>query len=508
MTVPPPPKDFQGVFATSGPLLDEHGGASGPFQHRPAAVARPAHAADVAALLAWASETGVAVVPRGAGTGMPGGNVGPGLVVDLRGLDRLGPVEGDRVRAGPGVVAGRVQEAAEAAGRFFPALPSSSGRCTIGGMVANNAAGARSFGYGAVHAWVEAVELVTADGRIERLRRGDPPTPEWATLHADVRRTWPSLEGAWPRVRKNSSGYALDRWMARGDALEVVVGSEGTLGIVTDIELRLAASPVARRVALLPVARESELAEVVAEVASLGGAAAIEFLGARFLDIAGLRTDPAAGGALADAEAALLVELDDRHGTLAADAGALATVARRRGRATLSADDAPARARLWSLRHAASPVIAARAAEGLVSMQFIEDSVVPPHALAHYLRRLQDVLASETTDAVLFGHAGDANVHVNPLIDVRRDDWRDRVGRILDATASLVADLGGTLSGEHGDGRVRTPHGPTIWGGDVLAAFRRVKDALDPAGVLNPGVIVPLPGQDPLHGLVAAGGRR
>lgn len=508
MTVPPPPSGFRGRFATDGPLLEEHARASGPFHRRPGAVAGPADAADVATLLVWAVDSGVELIPRGAGTGMPGGNVGRGVVVDLRALDRLSPVEGDRVRAGPGVVADRIARAAAPAGRFFPALPSSSGRCTLGGMVANNAAGARSFGYGAVHAWVDAVELVTPDGRIEWLERGASVSPIWRGREDALADGWAVVADGWPRVRKNSSGYALDRWLSGGDPIDLVVGSEGTLGVVTDIRLRLAPDPPGRLVALLAVAEEDGLPEAVATLGSLRATAACEFLGARFLEISGLRTDPEIAEILGPAEAALLVELDDRHRTLADDMAELEALVARYGTAMRTAEEEEARSRLWSLRHAASPVIAAQADEGLVSMQFIEDSVVPPAALAHYLRRLQDVLASEETDAVLFGHAGDANVHVNPLVDVRRAGWRERVGRILRATADLVSDLGGTLSGEHGDGRVRTPFGPTIWGAETMALFRRVKEAFDPTGILNPGVIVPEPGQDPLDGLTPLGGRR
>jgi FAD/FMN-containing dehydrogenase len=101
----------------------------------------------------------------------------------------------------------------------------------------------------------------------------------------------------------------------------------------------------------------------------------------------------------------------------------------------------------------------------------------------------------------MFGHAGDGNVHVNPLVEVRREGWRERVRRILDATAELVASLGGTLAGEHGDGRIRAPYLDVIWAPALAAAFREVKETLDPRGVLNPGVVVPLPDQDPLDGL-------
>jgi FAD/FMN-containing dehydrogenase len=159
------------------------------------------------------------------------------------------------------------------------------------------------------------------------------------------------------------------------------------------------------------------------------------------------------------------------------------------------------RQNLWSLRHAASPLIAESARAGLVSTQIIEDSVVPPEALGAYLSGIDEILLSADTDAVIFGHAGDANVHVNPLLDVRRPSWRNDARTILRETADLVSELGGTLSGEHGDGRLRAPFIEQIWGSKLAECFERTKTTLDPAGTLNPGVIVPRPGQDPLEGL-------
>ena len=114
---------------------------------------------------------------------------------------------------------------------------------------------------------------------------------------------------------------------------------------------------------------------------------------------------------------------------------------------------------------------------------------------------IDDILGATQTDAVIFGHAGDANIHVNPLLDVRQASWRDRARTILDETADLVAGLGGTLSGEHGDGRLRAPLMERIWGPRLAGCFARTKALLDPEGILNPGVIVPLPDQDPLEGL-------
>jgi len=152
---------------------------------------------------------------------------------------------------------------------------------------------------------------------------------------------------------------------------------------------------------------------------------------------------------------------------------------------------------LWELRHAASPILS-RLDPNLKSMQFIEDCAVPPAALPAYVRGVRRILADNDTRGVIFGHAGDAHVHVNPLVDVRRSDWRDRVARILDEVTDLAASLGGTLTGEHGDGRLRTPLMPRVWSAEALRRFGDVKRAFDPAGILNPGVKVPIAGESAL----------
>jgi FAD/FMN-containing dehydrogenase len=149
---------------------------------------------------------------------------------------------------------------------------------------------------------------------------------------------------------------------------------------------------------------------------------------------------------------------------------------------------------LWSLRHAASPAIA-RMDASLRSMQFIEDSAVPPTQLAAYVLGVRAILEKANTTGVIFGHAGDAHVHVNPLLNVARRDWRARVEQILIEVTDLVVRLGGTLTGEHGDGRLRTPLMNRIWSPLALERFALLKQSFDPENVLNPGVKVPLPGQ-------------
>jgi FAD/FMN-containing dehydrogenase len=201
------------------------------------------------------------------------------------------------------------------------------------------------------------------------------------------------------------------------------------------------------------------------------------------------------------AAAALLVELDGDVDAVSTAADSLSLLARELRLDVVVGREESDRKSLWNLRHAASPLISDSARAGLVSTQIIEDSVVPPEALGAYLSGVDDILHATKTDAVVFGHAGDANIHVNPLLDVRRSSWRDDARTILTETVDLVADLGGTLSGEHGDGRLRAPFVEQIWGSRLTRCFETVKATLDPTGILNPGVIIPLPDQDPLEGL-------
>jgi FAD/FMN-containing dehydrogenase len=154
--------------------------------------------------------------------------------------------------------------------------------------------------------------------------------------------------------------------------------------------------------------------------------------------------------------------------------------------------DVDAESVMWELRHAASPILS-RLDPALKSMQFIEDGCVPPDRLADYVRGVRAALDRQGIRGVIFGHAGDAHVHVNPLVDLRDPSWRARVEALLDEVTALAASLGGTLAGEHGDGRLRAPLLSRVWPADVLERFAAVKRAFDPASLLNPGAKVASP---------------
>ena len=320
---------------------------------------------------------------------------------------------------------------------------------------------------------------------------------------ADVRPALLAHEAVSPSehagVKKESSGYGLAAYARSGDLVDLVVGSEGTLALVVGLELALAPTPGATSSALASFA-SLEQAVAAATAAREAGASACELLDRTFLDV--VASGIAQGHAIASpevpdgTEAVLLAEVEGADlDDAVRQAGALGAAFERLGatRVTLALDDVQEPA-LWELRHAASPVLA-RLDPALKSMQFVEDGAVPPERLPDYVRGVRDALARRGLRGVIFGHAGDAHVHVNPLVDVTRPGWHDDVQALLDDVVALTARLGGTLAGEHGDGRLRTPLLERVWPAGARALFARVKAAFDPAGVLNPGVIVPLPGQ-------------
>jgi FAD/FMN-containing dehydrogenase len=294
-------------------------------------------------------------------------------------------------------------------------------------------------------------------------------------------------------VIKDSSGYGIAAFLESGELVDLLVGSEGTLAFFTQLELNLI--PTAAATSSVLGAFDSLEAAVQAAIATrAAGAGACELLDRTFLDVA------ASGGAPRqlpiETECALLAEVEGADAaTASAAAMKIERIFRESGATTVRiALDHSTETELWELRHAASPILA-RLDPSLRSMQFVEDCAVPPEHLAEYVRGVRAILAAHHTRGVIFGHAGDAHVHVNPLVDVSRPDWRRRVDAILAEVVSLAASLGGTLSGEHGDGRLRAPLASRMWPAPVIDVFRAVKSAFDPDGILNPGAKLPQPGQ-------------
>ncbi len=497
-----PPADFRGVFRSDDLARAVYSESAGIARIIPDAVAVPADADDVVTLVRWAAATGVPIVPRGSASSMANGALGAGVALDLSRLDWIGAVDASRalVACGPGALRDAVDTAAGAHGLRVAVDPSSGAFATIGGMVATNAAGTRTVKLGAMRAWVRGLDCVFADGSRAWVRRGTPRprVPALATFQHEVARDVMDrgAQLARPGVRKESSGYGLADYARSGDLVDVLVGSEGTLAVFVGIELALAPNPPARASLLASFNALEDAVQAAGQAATLG-ASAVELLDRTFLDV--VRAEAVSLSVPTGAEAVLLIEAEgdtpaaaDTLSLRLADACRLA----RAGHVVAAPDETTA-ARIWRIRHAASPILNALD-PNLASMQLVEDGAVPPAAFPDYVRGVRAALARHGVRGVIFGHAGDAHAHVNALLDVRDADWRGRAQALMDDVTGLVTLLGGTLAAEHGDGRLRTPLMFRVWDARAMALFARVKHAFDPLGILNPGVKVPRPGDDPL----------
>lgn len=500
--IPSAPEGFRGEFRTDALARALYSESAGIARIVPDAVAVPADADDVVTLVRWAAAQGVPIVPRGSASSMANGAVGPGVALDLSRLNAIGSVDTARavVACGPGALRDAVDAAARAHGLRVAVDPSSGAFCTVGGMAATNAAGARAVKFGAMRVWVRGLDCVFADGSRAWVRRGEP-RPRVEALRVfqhevsrDVIDRGASLARA--GLRKESSGYALADYARSGDLVDLLVGSEGTLAIFVGLELALAPAPVARASLLASFPTLESAVQAAGRCAALG-ASAVELLDRTFLDV--VRSEAAALSIPPLAEAVLLIEAE---GETPADADTLALRlgdACRLGLAShvVSAADDATTARIWAIRHAASPMLGALDPQ-LSSLQLIEDGAVAPDRFADYVRGVRAALERHGVRGVIFGHAGDAHAQVNALLDVRDADWKARARALLDDVTGLVAFLGGTLAGEHGDGRLRTPLMFRVWDARAMALFARVKQAFDPLGILNPGVKVPVAGDDAL----------
>jgi FAD/FMN-containing dehydrogenase len=498
------PEGFRGVFRTDDDARAVYAEAAGIGRVTPIAVAVPIDDDDLSPLVRWAHDHSMPLIARGSGSSMPGGAIGAGVIVDVSRWRSMSAVDvaAQSITVGPGVLRAEVDAAARAHGLRFPVDPSSGEFCTIGGMSATNAAGAHSMHFGSMRRWVRALTCVFDDGSRAEVRRGVPwPTGIQAVDRfsaiagalAAAERVEPSIHAG---VSKDSSGYGLAHFAETGDLIDLLVGSEGTLALFTRIELSL--EPIAGATSSVFGAFASLDDAVTAAIrARDAGAVACELLDRTFLDIVATGGGP--NDVPAGTEAALLAAVEGTDAGAAADAARnVERLFRESGAITVRvALDRPTETELWELRHAASPILA-KLDPNLRSMQFVEDCAVPAAALPTYVRGVRRILAANETWGVIFGHAGDAHVHVNPLVDVRRSGWRDRVARILDEVTELAASLGGTLTGEHGDGRLRTPLMPRVWSSIARERFGEVKLAFDPAGILNPGVKVAVAGELPL----------
>lgn len=447
----------------------------------PRVVVRPRDADDVLATLAVGREFETPLTMRGAGTSIAGNAIGPGIVLDtsrfLNRLLRLDP-EARTATVQPGIVHAVLQRQALAQGLRFGPDPSTHTRCTIGGMIGNNACGSRALGYGRAVDNVEALRVALADGSVHEV---GPGTPLPAALAGLVGENLGLVRTEFGRFTRQVSGYSFEHLLPENGARfdRFLVGSEGTLAVVLDATVRLVEDAPFRGLAVLGYGSMAEAADAVPALLA-HPLTACEGLDRRIAALVARAPELPAGQGWLFAEVTGETEAEVRAAAeaVAADAGVPHRIV----------TDPAEQAGLWRIREDGAGLAAKSLTRPAHSGW--EDAAVPPAALGDYLRDFEALLSEAGLDGVPYGHFGDGCVHVRIDFELEDQGGRDRFRRFLEDSADLVAAHGGSLSGEHGDGRARSELLPRMYSEPALALMAAAKHALDPTGLLNPGVLV------------------
>lgn len=421
-------------------------------RHLPEAVVRPGTAQEVVAIVRLANEERIPITPRGAGTGLSGGSVpvNGGLVLSLTRMNQIREIAPEDLIAviEPGVVTAHFQAEVERLGLFYPPDPASVNSCTMGGNVAESAGGLRGLKYGVTRDYLLGLELVTPQGEL---------------VHTGA------------RTLKCVTGY---------DVTRLIAGSEGTLGIITGIIVELLPRPE-HRVSLLATFSKLDWAAVtVSQIVAEGVIPAT----LEIMDQLTIRTVEGyiRLGLPQDAEALLLIETDGFKPVAESEADQIVGICRQnRARTVEKALDETQRERLWTARRSALTALAR-----VKLSTILEDVTIPPSRIGQMMVATQHIAAENSLLIGTFGHAGDGNLHPTILTDLRDSDQTKKVERAINQMFQTALELGGTLSGEHGIGVGKRRFLKLEIGSAGLELMRRIKRALDPNGIMNPGKIV------------------
>lgn len=426
-------------------------------QHLPEIVIQPNDAQEISLLLKLANKYLIPVYPRGSGTSLSGGPlpVEGGMVLDLSRLNKKLIIDRENLLAivSPGVITGDIHKKAEEVGLFYPPDPSSSHVSTIGGNLLENSSGPKGLKYGTTKEYVIGLEVVTPTGEI--IRTGG-------------------------KTVKNVTGYDLTR---------LIVGSEGTLAIVTEAILRLIPKPQARKTLLATFGSVIDSGYAITNILSSGILpAAMELM-----DNACIRAvehfKPC--GLPVEAEALIIIEVDGHPLAIEEEISKCEDICNEQGATNVRvAQNEVERDEIWNARKMVSPAITQ-----LGPTKISEDATVPRSQIPAMMERLNQIRQKYKLNLVVFGHAGDGNLHPNIITDKRNIEEMKRAEDAISEIFEAAVSLGGTLSGEHGIGNMKAPYMEMELGKEGLMMMKKIKDAWDPNQILNPGKIFPKSGQ-------------
>ena len=495
------------------------------YQIEPVGVVLPRTVDDLAASIRIAAEMGVSVCPRGAATSLSGQTIGEGLILDLsKYLNRVGIVDRDRmtVKVEPGVVLDRLNAHLRPLGLMFGPDVSTSDRATLGGMIGNNSAGARSLKYGKTVDHVRSLDVVLDDGSTATF---GPVAPEdldavcsqksrAGRLHASVRgvvdRHRTAISEHFPKILRRVSGYNLDEFVpglpvrAPGwvddpwnfNLARLIVGSEGTLATIAGAEVKVVPIPPAQGLVILSFATIPAALDRLAEIIATGPAA-VEMVDRMMLDLAASNPDYARSLSFAEGRPAAVLaaqfyadsaeELAERVEDLSRRFTGQPGVLGIRKSLTESAKDD-----FWKIRKAGVSLLMGMVGDAK-PVAFVEDTAVAPEHLPKFYERFAAILKRHGTRGACYGHADVGCLHIRPVLNVKTTEGVDQLRSIAREVSDLVVEFGGSMSGEHGDGLARSAWNEKLFGPEVYAAFAEVKHAFDPANRMNPGKVVASP---------------
>jgi glycolate oxidase len=420
---------------------------------RPNLVVLPANTQEISEILKVANRELIPVVPRGMGSGLAAGSIpfGGGMVLPLTRMDRLLGFDYDNmmVTAEAGIITSELADAVAREGYLYPPDPSSNRYSTLGGNVACNAGGARCLKYGITGHYVMALEVVLADGRIMRVGG---------------------------KATKNVTGY---------DLVHLLVGSEGTLAIITEVTVKFIAAPRSERTAEAVFPRLVDAGKAINAVLTSGIVPSM----LEIMDETAIKSveDYLHLGLPLDVDAILLIQTDGDEADVVRDMDAVVKICHQSGAREVRVATTPEESEeLWRARHSVSGSL------GRIRPNKLGEDVTVPHsAIPEMIARIKEISAIRNLPIVIFGHAGDGNLHPNILFDKRDAEERERVESAVGDLFRAAVEVGGSLSGEHGVGVLKRAYLEMAMGSVAVEMQKRIKRAWDPNNILNPGKIFP-----------------
>lgn len=505
-------QNLEGDISLSDDDLDYYSTDGGVFELTPSAIVFPKDVNDVSTLVNIVDEAHqngndrISLTARGNGTDQGGGPINTGIIVDfMRYMNQILEIGDDYAVVQPGCLYGRLQKELRARGRYIPSYPASVEVCTIGGAVANNAAGEKTVKYGATRRYVDAIQVVLADGTVTWLHAVDK-------RQLELKKQLPGLEGAiyrelerlitknhdtihnnHPHVTKESAGYALWKVAQGGkfNVAEIVVGSQGTLCFVTAIRMKTIPTPDPSNVSLIvSYYNNIQDAGLAAQDIHRLEPSALEIVDSNLITLVNEQKPellegllPKEGGIPA---IVLLSEFDDEDDKMRADKERqVATIIDKYAYSSVVKHKPEEEAKMWKLRRSAAAVMWTIPGKKK-ALPIIEDGTVPPHKLTEFIQRAYEIFDKYELEIAIWGHAGDADLHMQPFMDLSRTSDRKKLFAMTDDFYKMVHELGGTAAGEHNDSLMRAVYMPLIFGPEMEALFNEVKHIFDPENMLNP----------------------